>query len=89
MIHIANDLAKKKKYETKVNFITGNIKKINLPQTDIVILDKSLCCYPSTSKIIINSSKSCNEYYGFIIPRIDGYVNLISKIFCFFFKHCI
>ncbi len=49
----------------------------NLPPTDIVTLDKVICCYPDWHSLVSQSASLARNLYGIVIPR----TYLISKLY--------
>lgn len=47
----------------------------SLPQADIVTLDKVICCYPDSEKLLKASLQKCTGLYGLVYPR----THFISK----------
>ena len=77
MISMACRLSDKSGLNDRVSFNRGDASKVNLPPSEIVVLDKVMCCYPDIKELLCNSSGAAIEYYAFIIPRSD---NLGSRI---------
>lgn len=76
MIDTANELAKAEGFETKTKFQIGNAATAKLPTSDIVIMDKVLCCYSDWRPLLKNAINASQEMIGFIVPRDVGIAKL-------------
>lgn len=72
MIDEAKKLAQELRLEEKVSFEIGDGAKGRLPQSDIVVLDKVICCYPDMNNLLSNSITACREYTLFQSRRIEA-----------------
>lgn len=69
MIQLARSLAAEAGVSQKASFERGNGAVADLPSSDIVILDKVLCCYPDAIALLDNSSAAARRYYVFSLPN--------------------
>jgi len=83
MISAANALSELRGYSGKAHFIVGDASRLSLPPSDIVILDRVICCYPDAEGLLANSLASCLATYIISYPRDDGLWALVIPIFCF------
>lgn len=65
----------------KIEFTTGNGATDQLPASDMVVLDKVICCYPDWRQLIDNTSAADGKTYGFVIPRSDGWHGAVTRVF--------
>jgi 2-polyprenyl-3-methyl-5-hydroxy-6-metoxy-1,4-benzoquinol methylase len=69
MIQLAQTLAAEAGDSQKTSFERGDGAVADLPSSDIVILDKVLCCYPDMVALVDNSSSAARRYYVFSLPN--------------------
>jgi ubiquinone/menaquinone biosynthesis C-methylase UbiE len=62
-----------------VSFTVGDGAKLELPASDIVILDKVICCYPEVDELIQNSLRATNSRYAFVVPFSKGLRGLLAR----------
>ena len=79
MINMATELARAEGFETKTKFQTGNAASAELPPSDIVIMDKVLCCYSNWQLLLKNAISASRELLGFIVPRDVGIAKLCFR----------
>ena len=79
MIYTANELAKAEGFETKTKFQIGNAATAELPPSDVVIMDKVLCCYSDWQPLLKNAINASQEVIGFIVPRDVGIARLCFR----------
>ena len=55
----------------KITFIPGDFVEVgeNLPQADIVTLDRVVCCYDDMQALIRLSAEKARSKYGLVFPR--------------------
>ena len=78
MIGAATELAQANGFQSRTKFQLGNAATSKLPGSDIVVLDKVLCCYPDMAPLLKNAIDASRGMIGFTVPRDDG----VSK-WCF------
>lgn len=80
MIGTASRLSEERGMKERASFRRDDAAKAALPESEIVVLDKSMCCYPNIDELLSNSSNASREYYSFILPRSDTKISsLIAK----------
>ena len=72
MIESAKQLALAMGLDTRAKFELGNAATVELPVTDVVIMDKVLCCYSEWEPLLKNAISSAGDFVGFIVPRDEG-----------------
>lgn len=72
MIESATKLAHANGFDARAKFDLGNAANIGLPSTDVVIMDKVLCCYSQWEPLLKNAMASSKDLVGFIVPRDEG-----------------
>lgn len=81
MIQLAQALAKESGLSQSVSFELGDATTTELKESDVVVLDKVLCCYPDVNSLVDKTSSATRRYYAFSIPD-DG--RLSTKVFRLF-----
>ena len=76
MIGVANELAQANGFESRAKFRLGNGATCELPRSDIVVMDKVLCCYSEWRPLLKNAMEASRVMVGFAVPRDEG----ITKI---------
>ena len=72
MIERAQELAASQNLVDRTTFRSGDGAEIRLDPHDIVLLDRTICCYPFWEPLLENSLKATRKYYGYSIPRDRG-----------------
>lgn len=79
-IHEANEFAKESGLQDRARFEIANAASTQHPFSDIVVMDKVLCCYPDADALLKTASASSRELLGFIVPRDEGLMKPVMKI---------
>ena len=80
MIESAKQLAHATGFDTRAKFELGNAASAALPITDVVIMDKILCCYSEWEPLLKNAMGSTKDMIGFIVPRDEGVAKLPFRL---------
>ncbi len=72
MIQSATQLALLNGFGATAKFQVGNAATAELPPSDIVIMDKVLCCYSDWQPLLKNAIATSRTMIGFIVPRDEG-----------------
>ena len=80
MIATANRLASESGFGRNAKFLVGDAVKQDHQNSDIVILDKVVCCYPSIEGLLSKASSACQERLGLIVPRDVGFARVPVRI---------
>jgi SAM-dependent methyltransferase len=72
MINAALELTKVNGLESRAKFQLGNGATSELPGSDIVVMDKVLCCYSEWRPLLKNAIEASREMLGFTVPRDEG-----------------
>lgn len=80
MIVASTELAQAFGFETRAKFQEGNAATAELPRSDIVVMDKVLCCYSEWRPLLKNALEASNIMLGFIVPRDEGVTKLPFRI---------
>ena len=72
MIKVASELAVANGFENRAKFQPGNAATASLPASDIVVMDKVICCYSEVGQLLRNATGASKNLLGFVVPRDDG-----------------
>ncbi|MDA4120739.1 MAG: methyltransferase domain-containing protein [Thaumarchaeota archaeon] len=81
MVELARSLAAEAGVSQKASFERGDGAVANLPRSDVVILDKVVCCYPDVVALVDNSSSAARRYYVFSLPNDRRVVTRFLRFF--------
>jgi len=79
-IHEANAFAKESGLQDRARFEVSNAASTRQPASDVVVMDKVLCCYPDADALLKTASESSKELLGFVVPRDEGLMKPAMKI---------
>ncbi len=79
-IHEANEFAKESGLQDRARFEVSNAASTRQPASDVVVMDKVLCCYPDSDALLKTASDSSKELLGFVVPRDEGLMKPAMKI---------
>ncbi len=74
MVKAATELSRANGFEDRAKFEQGNAATTSLPSSDIVIMDKVICCYSDLEALLRNSTEASRRLLGFVAPRDEGVV---------------
>ena len=80
MIGAATELAQADGFESRAKFQLGNGATSELPESDIVVMDKVLCCYSEWKPLLKNAIEASRVMIGFTVPRDEGITKLPFRI---------
>jgi len=80
MIEAATQLALATGFESRAKFQEGNAATSELPRSDIVVMDKVLCCYSEWKPLLKNAIEAGRDMIGFIVPRDEGVTKLPFRL---------
>jgi SAM-dependent methyltransferase len=78
-IHEANQFAKESGLQDRVRFEVANAASAQPLPSDVVVLDKVICCYPDADALLKNASESSRELLGFVVPRDLGLMKPVMR----------
>ncbi|HZY47387.1 MAG TPA: class I SAM-dependent methyltransferase, partial [Candidatus Bathyarchaeia archaeon] len=73
-IQEANAYAKESGYGDRAKFEVADGATAQPPSSDIVVMDKVLCCYPDSTSLLKTATESARQLFGFVIPRDEGWM---------------
>jgi magnesium-protoporphyrin O-methyltransferase len=79
-IREANEFAKESGFQDRARFEVGNAASTQHSVSDIVVMDKVLCCYPDADSLLKTASASSTALLGFIVPRDEGLMKPAMRI---------
>jgi SAM-dependent methyltransferase len=80
MISAAVELAQANGLETRAKFQLGNGASSELPGSDVVVMDKVLCCYSEWRPLLKNAIDASRAMVGFTVPRDEGITKLPFRL---------
>jgi SAM-dependent methyltransferase len=87
-LNIARSEAEKRGLTDRIRYMYGDFTSIadEIPASDIVTLDRVICCYPDMPKLVGSSAEKAIRYYGVVYPRKLWPVRFGIKIGNLYFK---
>jgi SAM-dependent methyltransferase len=79
-IQEANAFAKESGLQDRARFEVANAASSPQPASDVVVMDKVLCCYPEADALLKTASDSSRELLGFVVPRDEGLMKPAMKL---------
>ena len=79
-IQEANEFAKESGLQDRARFEVANAASTLQPASDVVVMDKVLCCYPDADALLKTASESSKELLGFVVPRNEGLMKPAMKM---------
>jgi predicted RNA methylase len=64
----------------RASFLSGDAAATDLPQRDVVVLDKVFCCYPDAERLLGASMRAAGTVYAFVLPASDGFRGAMSRM---------
>lgn len=80
MISAATELAQSNGFESRAKFHLGNGATSELPRSDVVVMDKVLCCYSEWRPLLKNAREASKLLLGFTVPRDEGVAKIPFRI---------
>jgi 2-polyprenyl-3-methyl-5-hydroxy-6-metoxy-1,4-benzoquinol methylase len=79
-IREASRLAEEAGLAKEASFAVGDGAEIELPKSDVVVLDKVICCYPRVDALIQNSLRATGSMYAFVVPFSSGIRGVVARM---------
>ena len=70
----ARRLASERGVASRSAFEIGDAAKLELPQADVVVLNRVFCCYPDATGLLERSLAAAGSVYAYTIPRSTGLI---------------
>jgi len=87
-LNAARQEATRKGLYERINFIHGDFVSLadEVPEADIVTLNKVVCCYPDYEALVSKSAARASRYYALVFPRDWWIIRAGLKLMNGFFK---
>ena len=81
-LEVARQEAQRHGFAGRVSFYPGHVMDVApvLPPTDIVTLDRVICCYDDMQALVSLSVRRARRLYGLVYPRDTWWVKLLLPI---------
>ena len=79
-IREATRLAFEASLAERVTFTVGDAARVELVPSDVVILDKVICCYPEVDSLLENTIRAAGSTYAFAVPFSSGVRGLLARV---------
>jgi magnesium-protoporphyrin O-methyltransferase len=81
-LHAAKQEAERQGHTNRVAYQQGDFVELapQLPQADIVTLEKVICCYPDMRALVGLSSARAGKLYGVVFPRDTWWMRLAGLV---------
>jgi predicted RNA methylase len=76
----ARKLAAARGVADRVTFTVGDGAKVELPRTDVVVLNRVFCCYPDIDALLGRSLAAAEHVYAFTAPPSKGLLGVVAKV---------
>lgn len=85
MIDYARSLARDKGLGKNTEYFVGDFVESEgrYDEHDVVVLDKVICCYPDSGKLIQASTQKCRESYALSYPRDSWFPRIVFGVIRF------
>jgi SAM-dependent methyltransferase len=78
----ARALAQERGSADRAAFAVGDGSQIALPSSDVVVLHRVVCCYPSADALLANALGATGSVFALTAPIDRGLAGLYNRIFC-------
>jgi 2-polyprenyl-3-methyl-5-hydroxy-6-metoxy-1,4-benzoquinol methylase len=87
-LQTAQQEAKRQGHADRVTYHHGDFVELapQLPQADIVTLEKVLCCYPDLGALVNLSSGRARKFYGVVFPRDTWWMKIGGRLINLIFQ---
>jgi SAM-dependent methyltransferase len=80
MIEEGTRLAAERGLAARVRLHVGDGAAVELPPSDVVVLNRVFCCYPDVTRLLENSLGAARSVYAFTIPPSRGIRGLLARV---------
>lgn len=86
-----DQVAKSRGYDDKITHLQGDFVEIagEVPEADIVTLDRVICCYPNMPELVQSSLTKARVMYAIVIPSENWLIKSVTSLYYnlrFFFQ---
>jgi SAM-dependent methyltransferase len=78
----ARALAQERGLAERAAFEVGDGSQLPLPKSDIVVLNRVVCCYPSADALLANTLGAAGSIFALTAPIDRGPMGLYNRILC-------
>jgi len=78
----ARALAQERGLAERATFEVGDGSRAALPKSDVVVLNRVVCCYPSAEALLANALGAAGSVFALTAPIDRGLMGLYNRIFC-------
>jgi membrane-associated phospholipid phosphatase/SAM-dependent methyltransferase len=79
-IEQARALARERGLAERASFEAGDAATAELPVSDVVVLNRVVCCYPSADRLLDNSLGAARSVFAFTAPVDRGFAGLFNRV---------
>ena len=79
-IQSARDLAAERGHTEHATFLLGDGSVQPLPEADVVVLNRVLCCFPDADALLANTLRAAGEVFAFTAPVDRGPVGAYNRV---------
>ena len=81
-VSVSRAEAARKGVADRSHHLAGDFTSIpdDIPNADVVTLDRSICCYPHMKKLVDQSTEKAGRLYGVVYPRNRWSVRAVMRI---------
>ena len=80
MIDEGSRLAAERGLADRVQLHVGDGAAVELPSSDVVVLNRVFCCYPDVTRLLENSLGAARSVYAFTIPPSRGIRGFLARV---------
>lgn len=82
MLDEARDLAKQRRLDEKTDYRLGDFVELkgSLPDADVTVLDKVVCCYPDAETLVDASLDKTRRVYALTYPRLHLVNHILTAV---------
>lgn len=87
-LKLAKEEGRRRRHEDRVQYIHADFTAIanDLPQADIVTLDRVVCCYPDFRRLLKAAAEHSRQALALTYPRETWYMRIAFRVMNFFQK---
>ena len=87
-LKLAKEEGRRRRHEDRVQYIHADFTAIanDLPQADIVTLDRVVCCYPDFRRLLKAAAEHSRQALALTSPRETWYMRIAFRVMNFFQK---
>lgn len=87
-LEVAESEAHRRGYEHRTSYRYGDFVELapEIPQVDLVTLDRVICCYPHMKRLVQASTAKADRWYGAVYPKNRWYSRLGQRVANLYFR---